>query len=110
MDIRNSMRITQTCATIAGLMGFNPPEEADKANKAVLESAEVFFEGEKADRILLYNPDAIALWLYQKYTERFIPVIRNTSLALPVLSVMPSVTPVCFASMYSGLMPEKHGI
>ena len=110
MDIRNSMRITQTCATIAGLMGFNPPKEADKANKAVLESAEVFFEGEKADRILLYNPDAIALWLYQKYTERFIPVIRNTSLALPVLSVMPSVTPVCFASMYSGLMPEKHGI
>lgn len=23
---------------------------------------------------------------------------------------MPSVTPVCFASMYSGVMPEIHGI
>ena len=27
-----------------------------------------------------------------------------------MLSVMPSVTPVCFASMYSGVMPDVHGI
>lgn len=110
MDIRNSMRITQTCGTIAGLMGFCPPKNADTANAAVMDAAEAFFAGKKAERILLYNPDAVALWLYQKYTEKFIPVIRHTSVALPVLSVMPSVTPVCFASMYSGLMPADHGI
>jgi len=27
-----------------------------------------------------------------------------------MLSVMPSVTPVCFASMYTGAMPNVHGI
>ena len=26
------------------------------------------------------------------------------------MSMVPPVTPVCFASMYSGLLPEKHGI
>ena len=29
---------------------------------------------------------------------------------MPMLSVMPSVTPVCFASMYTGVMPDVHGI
>ncbi|MBR0140289.1 MAG: alkaline phosphatase family protein [Firmicutes bacterium] len=109
-DLRNSMRITQTCRTICGLMGFEAPEKADAANPAVLASASAALEGRKAERVLLYNPDAIGIWLYQKYTERFIPVIRNTSAALPVLSVMPSVTPVCFGSMYTGLMPRDHGI
>ena len=26
----------------------------------------------KADRVLLYNPDCVGLWLYQKYTDLFI--------------------------------------
>ena len=110
MDVRNSMRITQTCRTITELMGIEAPEKADAANEAVLAKAETVFRGKPAERILLYNPDAIALWLYQKYTEKFIPVIEETQTALPVLSVMPSVTPVCFASMYTGLMPADHGI
>lgn len=110
MYIQNSLRITQTSATVARLMGFSMPEEADCANSVVLDAAAKKLDGKSIQRALLYNPDAIALWLYQKYTEYFLPVIRNTCVALPVYSVMPSVTPVCFASMYSGLMPEKHGI
>jgi predicted AlkP superfamily pyrophosphatase or phosphodiesterase len=110
MEVRDSLRITQTCRTIAELLGFDAPQGADEANPVVMETAKKFFQGEKADRVLLYNPDAIALWLYQKYTTRFIPVIQETSIAIPVLSVMPSVTPVCFASMYSGLNPDQHGI
>ena len=110
MYTQNSLRITQTAATVASLMGFAMPEEADTANPIILDTASRKLDGKQVKRALLYNPDAIALWLYQKYTEHFLPVIRNTCAALPVYSVMPSVTPVCFASMYSGLMPEKHGI
>ncbi len=106
----NTIRITQTAATIAALMGFSMPEEADVPNELVLAAAKKHFGEEKTERVLMYNPDAIAFWLYQKYTELFTPVICNSSMALPVLAVMPSVTPVCFASMYSGLLPEKHGI
>ena len=106
MDIRNSHRITQTAATVAQLMGFSMPEAADSANQVIMNVAGT----QKIQRALLYNPDAIALWLYQKYTDLFLEVIRNTSVTLPVHSVMPSVTPVCFASMYTGLQPADHGI
>lgn len=58
----------------------------------------------------MYNPDAVALWLYQKYTSLYLPVLRHTQLALPLSSVMPSVTPVCFGTMYTGAQPQVHGI
>ena len=34
----------------------------------------------------------------------------NADLTLPLQTVMPSVTPVCFATMYTGAQPEVHGI
>ena len=110
MDCRNSLRITQTAATVARLMGFAMPEGADDPNEIVLQLAQKTLSGKPVERALLYNPDAIALWLYQKYTHLFAEVIQNSQMALPVYSVMPSVTPVCFASMYTGLNPENHGI
>ena len=106
----NTLRITQTAATVANLMGFEPPKGADVPNSVVMHAADKIFGTDKVERVLLYNPDAVALWLFQKYTELFIPVIENTQITLPILSVMPSVTPVCFASMYSGLVPAEHGI
>lgn len=108
--MRNTLRITQTAQTIAAMMDFSMPEGADVANELVLQTARKVWNGKRAERALLYNPDAIALWLYQKYPELFLDVVQNSQMALPVDSVMPSVTPVCFASMYSGLVPAEHGI
>ena len=34
----------------------------------------------------------------------------RTELAVPFETVMPSVTPVCFGTMYTGAQPEVHGI
>ena len=110
MYIQNTLRITQTAATVAELMGFSMPEGTDVPNEIVVNAAQKKLAGRKVQRALLYNPDAIALWLYQKYTQLFEPVIHNSEMALPVYSVMPSVTPVCFASMYTGLEPKDHGI
>lgn len=105
-------RITQTAATVAALMGIDAPYTADEANAIVVENAkQALPEGTAAfDRVLMYNPDAVALWLYQKYTDLFAPALLRTDLQIPVRSVMPSVTPVCFASMYTGADPEIHGI
>lgn len=105
-------RITQTAATIATLMGIEAPNRAENANDIVLENARRALPAgtENFDRVLIYNPDAIALWLYPKYTDLFAPAMMNTDIQLPVESVMPSVTPVCFASMYTGASPEIHGI
>lgn len=105
-------RITQTAATVAALMGFDAPEHAEPANDIVLEKARrALPEGVASfDRVLLYNPDAVAFWLYPKYTDLLAPVLQYTDIQLPIESVMPSVTPVCFASMYTGATPDIHGI
>lgn len=110
MDTYNTLRITQTARTITSLLDLHPIPDADEPLSCVLESARIRFDGKPADRVFMYNPDAIALWLYQKYTALYTPLMLRTQLTIPLLSVMPSVTPVCFASMYSGLPPEGHGI
>lgn len=102
--------LTGATATVAEVMGFSAPAESAAPIKPIVKKAENIFSGRKADRALLYNPDAVALWLYQKYTDLFTDAAVVSDIAIPLQSVMPSVTPVCFASMYSGILPEKHGI
>ena len=109
-DVMSKMCINQSAATILEAMGIEKGADMANSNPAVLEKMNACFHGEKADKLILYNPDAIALWLYQKYTDLFTDAIAASDMAIPLLSVMPSVTPVCFASIYSGLLPQKHGI
>ena len=58
----------------------------------------------------MYNPDAIAQWIYQKYALMFAEAKNATDIEIPFCSVMPSVTPVCFGTMYTGAQPIVHGI
>ena len=109
-DLFDSILISSVKSTILELLSLKTLENDEKANPVIRTLAEKKLGGKKIDRAVIYNPDAVALWLYQKYTHLFTEAAVNSDLALPMLSVMPSVTPVCFASMYTGLMPEKHGI
>ena len=106
----NSIPVTACCRTICDIMGVDCGEKPAPANEAVKALCEKAFQGRKADRALLYNPDAIALWLYQNYTALFTGAMVHSQMAIPMLAVMPSVTPVCFSSMYTGLTPDEHGI
>ena len=110
MEIYNTVKITSTAATIAALLGIAPPVCAEEPCPYILDAASLAWDGARADRVVMYNPDAVALYLYQKYTALYAPLMAVSPLAVPLLSVMPSVTPVCFASMYTGAMPEVHGI
>ena len=112
MTMYSKSGITQTAATVTAIMGIEAPLTADCPNEIVVKKALAALPaGETAyDRVLLYNPDAVAWWLYQKYTDLFEPALMRTSLQIPAASVMPSVTPVCFASMYTGAVPDVHGI
>ena len=109
-DLFDSILISSVKSTVLELMGLNTFEGDEKANPIIKALKEKKLKDKNIDRVVIYNPDAVALWLYQKYTHLFSEAAINSDLALPMLSVMPSVTPVCFASMYTGLMPEKHGI
>ncbi len=104
-------KITQVAATVAEVMGINPPQNSEESNSIISKKAKSALpDGQNFDRVLIYNPDAVALWLYAKYTDLMTSTLMNTDLQIPMQSVMPSVTPVCFASMYTGVMPEVHGI
>ncbi|MBQ2957480.1 MAG: alkaline phosphatase family protein [Clostridia bacterium] len=105
----NCFSLTTVAAALTEAMGVPAPLQADAPNPAMKALVENSGVGQ-VDRILMYNPDAIALWLYQKYTEYYLPVQKHTSLTVPLQSVMPSVTPVCFGTMYTGALPEVHGI
>lgn len=109
-DLYNSVCLTSAAATFLRALGVKEPDDMAEPYSAVLDKMQLQFGDKGADRVFVYNPDAIALWLFQKYTKLFDPAILRTQIQLPVLSVMPSVTPVCFASMYTGVMPETHGI
>ena len=103
-DTINSISLTSLAATLADALGVERPVCAEQPIPSLANLAG------KVDRIFMYNPDAVALWLYQKYTGMFDDVVKHTSLALPMRCVMPSVTPVCFGTMYTGAMPAVHGI
>ena len=106
----NSLRITGVAKTITDIVGINAPKDAEPSIDIIVNSAKKLLENRKADRVFIYNPDAIALWLFQKYTVLFEKALLQSNIQIPMLSVMPSVTPVCFASMYTGAMPNIHGI
>ncbi|MBE6611161.1 MAG: hypothetical protein E7632_01605 [Ruminococcaceae bacterium] len=102
----NKTSLTALCADICSCMNVEPPKEAEPS----LGKLKELCGGKVCDRIVMYNPDAQAQWLVEKYPEIFRPVTERASLAYPMAAVMPSVTPVCFATMYTGAYPEKHGI
>ena len=64
----------------------------------------------KIDKCLVYAPDAIGTHFFQKYSSLFEKVLKHTSLNVSLCSVYPPKTPVCFASMFTGGLPESHGI
>ena len=107
-DQRQSLGMV--AATISLLAGVDAPQGAMPPSEELLSYATAAFNGEKADRIFMYNPDAIGSWLYEKYPNLLKATVTATDIVMPVHSEQPTVTPVNFASMYSGLKPAEHGI
>lgn len=105
---RNSL--DTVCAALAYAMGVKAPQCAAEKNEALAAYIDAAFDGGKADRVVMYNPDAIAEWIYRKYPEYLKQMVENTDVEIPLCSVMPSVTPVCFGTMYTGAQPAVHGI
>ena len=97
-------------AAWAEILGVEAPQYAAKANPYLVDFVKTAFGGKNADRVVIYNPDAVGQWICEKYPEYVLEVTNGTDLALPLESPMPPVTPVCFGTMYTGAQPEVHGI
>ena len=109
-EFLNSISLTGLAASLAKAMDIAPPAQAQQSIEAVDRLVKNSTAHGRVDRIFMYNPDAIAMWLYQKYTDYYLPLLDHAKLTLPLRTVMPSVTPVCFGTMYTGALPEVHGI
>lgn len=109
-DVLNSLSLAGVAASLCEVMGIEPPREANPSLPQLTGLVKRQTRSGRVDRVFMYNPDAVALWVYQKYTSFFDAAWEHAQLALPLRSVMPSVTPVCFGTMYTGACPEVHGI
>jgi len=107
---KNKSSLDSICATLAYAMGIDPPKYAAQQNWDLATYIDKKLEKKRADRVVMYNPDAIAQWIYEKYPHFFDDVKKHIDVEIPLAAVMPSVTPVCFGTMYTGVQPEVHGI
>ncbi len=109
MKAYNRNSLTRFAATICKVMGIEAPACAEPPLDWVCDTLDDLCK-DGFDRVLIHNPDAVGMWLYQAYPDAFEPVLKHTQLTIPFKSPMPSVTPVCFGTMYTGAEPAVHGI
>ena len=106
----NAPSLTFVTPTLCKLMGVAPPAVSVQGvvDAVIQEAATVGVE--HVQKCLVYCPDAVGTWLYRAYPSMFEGVLRHAPLAIPLRSALPTVTPVCFASMFTGGPPAMHGI
>lgn len=109
-ELLNSTSLDTVCASLCYALGVDPPNAAADRNPLFSEYIDRKAGTRKFDRIFMYHPDAIAQWILEKYPYLFGEAVSLCDFRLPLRSVMPSVTPVCFATMYTGAQPSVHGI
>ena len=91
--MKNEFNLDSLCAALAYAMGIPAPELAADADPRLCAYIDEKLGGKKVDRIFMYNPDAIAQWITEKYPKFFVGAAENCELKLPYCAVMPSVTP-----------------
>ena len=61
-------------------------------------------------KALIYCPDAFGLHALNKYPHLYQRLVKNSTHEVELKSIYPPVTPVCFASLFTGALPSQHGI
>ena len=107
----NTRSITTIARSWANIIGAEAPLQCDVENVPEVETlVKTKTEGGKVNRMLIYNPDAIGEWYYEKYKDAFSDVEKHTDIQVKYITANPAKTPVCFGSMFTGATPEVHGI
>lgn len=106
----NTKKLTHLTGTLCKVMGVPAPEHSEGVLDDLYDYVMQNTDGEKIDRVLMFNPDAIGEWTYKKYFDKFDAVKKYAPYEEELLTVFPPKTPVCFGSMYTGASPEVHGI
>ncbi len=103
--------IASVTPTICSLFGVQPPRDSgERPIDAIVEKAAKTLKDGKVEKALIYAPDAVGEGLYRDYKKLFSGVKKLATLEVEVKSVIPTWTPVCFSSMFTGAQPVVHGI
>ncbi|MBM3291549.1 hypothetical protein FJY84_02600 [Candidatus Bathyarchaeota archaeon] len=103
--------ISSLTPTICSLMKIDPPLNSTAESLKIVQDYAANILGEKVvEKILIYAPDAIGLSLYNDFKDDFITVESIAPLKVLLKAELPTYTPVCFGSMFTGASPEVHGI
>jgi len=104
------MDIRTLTPTICKLMDIESP--ASSIDTVQEELISKLHQGGKdiIQKCLVFAPDAIGEKIHVTYPSYFTGLYRIVGHSEHLQSVIPPVTPVCFASMLSGASPEVHGI
>ena len=86
----NSNSLNTVAAALAYAIGIAPPTAAAEKNAELSTYVDRVFDGEGADRIVIYNPDAIAQWIYEKYPDFFLPAKKYNCKEIFLASVLNS--------------------
>ncbi len=109
--------LTSVAPTVARLLGLAPPLLARGEPLApVLRAASDAWsdqgglEAGVSRSALIYLPDAVGRFLQPRFPDLFRRVRALLPVEIPLRSMVPPKTPVCFASMFTGAAPDLHGI
>ena len=109
---RRAHTIADLTPTVCRLFGVPEPEEcAGEVISAVADQADKLMEGEGlTERGVLFCADALGDVQREHFPADFAAIERVAGFRIPSISMKPSVTPVCYASIFSGAAPCAHGI
>ena len=66
-NTKNPNSLDTVCGALAYAIGVENPKNSANPNVDLCSFIDKAFNGEKVDRIVMYNPDAIGEWIYKKY-------------------------------------------
>jgi hypothetical protein len=98
--------IRSVTPTLCRLLGIEPPTVC---NAPPLELV-LALAPATVDRVLVYAADAIGRIFLDNHPDLKKRLVAASDVQVELRSMIPPKTPVCFASMFTGAMPEVHGI
>ena len=99
-------------ATVCTLCGIELPQQcAGTPIPAVIDQGDKLMDGVgKTQKVVLFCADALGEHQRKHYVDDFARIEKIAGFRILSTSVMPSVTPVCYGSIFSGAAPCVHGI
>lgn len=103
--------IASLTPTVAHLFAVaRPGLAAESRLELVVELHQRVLGEEAIERCLIFCPDALGLHIWRVFRDHITAIAEYANVPVPVSSVVPPKTPVCFASIFTGGQPADHGI